>query len=348
MPLDPSTSEEERTLVFGAEGNLAGTLTLPAGSQRQARHAVLLTNVGLMPRCGPYRLNVEMARRFAQHGVASLRFDLSGLGDSTHPSNALALMQQWVLDTRAAMDAAERELGVREFVMIGVCSGADVAFVTAPQDPRLRGLVLFDPYIYPTRRTAVLGLLYRLRALGPVTTLRLMVNRLARIARRRLQAQASQVQAEEGTLRYGPSAPSLDEFAGTLGAIVDGGARVLLLYSGSYPYYYNYDGQTADNLRPYGLDEQVESAMIRESDHVLMGYAGRQRFIERSLEAVSRWFGVAQVADASAASTAAPAASVAAGALAAPPIAADPAAASASPRREPAWEPALEGSRCLL
>jgi dienelactone hydrolase len=344
MPLDPSTSRNERALVFGAEGNLAGTLTLPAGNQRPARHAVLLTNVGMMPRCGPYRLNVEMARCFAQDGVASLRFDLSGLGDSTQPSDAQALMKQWVLDTRAAMDAAERELGVREFVMIGVCSGADVAFVTAPQDPRLRGLVLFDPYIYPTRRTAVRGVLYRLRALGPVATLRLVVKRLTRMARRRLQAQAPQLQAEEGTLRYGPSAPSLDEFAGTLGAIVDGGARVLLLYSGSYPYYYNYEGQTADNLRPYGLHDQVESAMIRESDHVLMGLAGRQRFIERSLEAVSRWFGPAQVVAAPAAA-ALPAPSGTPGALGAP---AAPVSPVASPRRETAWEPALESSRCLL
>ena len=128
------------------------------------------------------------------------------------------------------------------------------------------------------------------------------------------------MEVEESALRYGPGAPSLDEFAGNLGAIVDGGARVLLLYSGSYPYYYNYEEQTADTLRPYGLHDQVESAMIRESDHVLLGIAGRQRFIERCLQATGQWFGVAPVI----------------------------APAVAAPRSTQAWQPALEESRCLL
>jgi hypothetical protein len=96
---------------------------------------------------------------------------------------------------------------------------------------------------------------------------------------------------EEGTLRYGPSVPPLDEFAGRLGATVARGARVLMLYSGSYPYYHNYEQQTADNLRPYGIADKVEFGMIRESDHVLMGLAGRRKFIERCVETTERWFG---------------------------------------------------------
>jgi pimeloyl-ACP methyl ester carboxylesterase len=278
-------------LVFGPDENLVATLTPPAGGPVAPRFAVLLTNVGINPRCGPYRLNVEVARRFAQLGIPSLRFDLSGLGDSARGSGTLSPSQQWVLDTRAAMDEAERELGIREFVMIGVCSGADIAYLTAPVDPRLRGVVLFDPYLYPTVRTVVRGVLYRLHAQGLATTARLALRRLARLARQRFTSRKSVTADGESTLRYGPTAPSLDEFAGRIGSIVDGGARVLFLYSGSYPYYYNYESQVLDNLRPYGLHDKVETGFLREADHVLMGMAGRRRFIERCVSATSRWFG---------------------------------------------------------
>jgi pimeloyl-ACP methyl ester carboxylesterase len=290
MPLDRFYSETEHALVFGAEGNLVATLTLPAAGTHNARYAVLLTNVGIMPRCGPYRLNVEIARRLAQSGIPSLRFDLSGLGDSARPVDVRPTKQQWVLDTRAAMDELQRRLGVREFVMMGVCSGADVAFLTASLDKRLRGVVLFDPYLYPTRRTIALGVLHRLRALGPRATLRLLCGRLARMARRHLRIGTPDAPAEEGTLRHGPGAPTLDEFAGRIGTIVDGGGRVLMLYSGSYPYLHNYERQTADNLRPYGLDDKVEFGYIPEADHVLMGLDGRQRFIDQCLSFTDRWF----------------------------------------------------------
>lgn len=290
MPLDPFYSSAERTLLFGSEQNLVGTLTPPVADFGAPRFAVLLTNVGIHPRLGPYRLNVELARQFARLGIPSLRFDLGGIGDSRRAADPLPTQQQWVLDTRAAMDEAERQLGVTHFLMIGVCSGADVAFLTAPVDRRLRGVVLFDPYLYPTRRTALLGLLYRLRAQGPLGTLRLVGRRIGRLMARRLRTGGTSVQAGESTFRYGPGVPSLDEFAGRIGDIVDGGAHVLLLYSGSYPYYYNYERQAADNLRPYGLDEAIEVGMIREADHVLMGINGRRKFIDRCVEFAERNF----------------------------------------------------------
>jgi pimeloyl-ACP methyl ester carboxylesterase len=305
MPLDPSIPESERSLVFGPERavtfgperNLVATLTLPQpGSAAKASespgYGVLLTNVGIMPRSGPYRLNVELARRFARIGVPTLRFDLSGLGDSSRSSDPLPNAQQWVQDTRAALDCAERECGIRRFLMIGVCSGADVAWLTAPQDERLAGVVLFDPYLYPTRRTALRALRYRLHAQGFGATARAMGNRLARQVAGLFAARSAD-EGDEGTLRYGPSAPPLAEFAGRIGATIRRGGRVMLLHSGSYPYHYNYAQQTTDNLRDFGLADKVESGLIREADHVLMGAAGRRLFIERCVDAGERWFGAA-------------------------------------------------------
>lgn len=270
----------EQTFTFGPEGNLVGTLTLPDGAST-ATSAILLTNVGLMPRCGPYRVNVELARRLARRGLACLRFDLSGIGDSDRSSDPLPVRDQWVMDTCAAMNELQRRLGVRGFIMIGICSGADVALFTASSDNRLHSVAIFDPYLYPTRRSGLWGAWHRLHFLGFSATIRRALGRM----RRRMQALSTRQQVGEAdlddTMRYGPGVPSLDEFAGRIGMILDHGGKVLLLHSGSYPYVHNYAGQTADNLRPYGLHDKVQSDYFPFADHVLMGVEGREAFLDR-------------------------------------------------------------------
>ena len=71
----------ERVVTFGGQGELVGVLSQP-DVVRPSAPWVLLWNTGLHPRVGPCRLNVQLARRLAALGIPSLRFDLSGLGDS--------------------------------------------------------------------------------------------------------------------------------------------------------------------------------------------------------------------------------------------------------------------------
>ncbi|HEY4221429.1 MAG TPA: alpha/beta hydrolase, partial [Myxococcota bacterium] len=164
----------ERTVLFGREHNLVATLTEPSSSSAAAstaaRYALVLTNVGIMPRCGPYRMNVEIARRFAALGVPSIRFDQGGLGDSARSADPLPHHQQRVAETRAALDEAQRAFGVDKFVMLGVCAGADIAYLTAPEEPRLRGLVMFDPYLYPNAKAKRLAWQRRFDTLGAMET----------------------------------------------------------------------------------------------------------------------------------------------------------------------------------
>ncbi len=51
------------------------------GPPRRAALCVLV-NAGMVAKSGPWRLYVEVARRLAHAGVATLRFDLGGIGDS--------------------------------------------------------------------------------------------------------------------------------------------------------------------------------------------------------------------------------------------------------------------------
>ena len=104
--------------------------------------AVLLLNAGVIHRSGPARLNQKIACGLATFGIPSLRFDFSGIGDSTLRCDT-SLRQRFVSDTQGAMDYLQRR-GVRRFVLLGLCYGAVIAFETALCDWRVAGLVLIN------------------------------------------------------------------------------------------------------------------------------------------------------------------------------------------------------------
>ena len=92
----------ERTITFGADSGLIGTLCLPStpGADGSGVGQILF-NAGVVHRIGPHRINVKLARSLAASGIASIRFDLSGLGDSARASGNLAFEEQAVIDIRS-------------------------------------------------------------------------------------------------------------------------------------------------------------------------------------------------------------------------------------------------------
>lgn len=144
----------EIPLLFGhaqdEEHGLFGILAEPAEldpADSRAQTAILMLNVGTNHRVGPNRLYVKMARAWAARGYRSLRFDLAGIGDSRtaagYATNRL-YSKGSTTDVGAAIHRLSG-LGVQHFILVGLCSGAYVAFQTALADPRVTGLVLINP-----------------------------------------------------------------------------------------------------------------------------------------------------------------------------------------------------------
>jgi len=71
---------EERMVRFGADHRLFGVLTRTSTSAD--RPVVVIFNAGAVHRVGPNRVSVTLARELAAAGLAVLRFDLEGIGDS--------------------------------------------------------------------------------------------------------------------------------------------------------------------------------------------------------------------------------------------------------------------------
>lgn len=140
-PLVGDGWEEER-FVF-ADG-LAGVLCRPVATP-PIRSAIWL-NSGRNHHIGWARQTVDLSRRLARAGVAVLRIDLAGIGDSpAHagtPATAL-YHDAGKADVVAAIDEMERRGLTRPWV-IGACSGAYQAFHTAVEEPRIAGIVLVN------------------------------------------------------------------------------------------------------------------------------------------------------------------------------------------------------------
>ena len=134
----------ERPIRFGPDGRLFGVLCEPLG--QSAREPIVFVNAGRDYHIGWARVSVSQARAFAQHGVASLRFDASSVGDSGIAADGpeeILYSQAQIDDVRLAIDAMQAR-GFDAPVLIGRCSGAYAAFHAAVVDERIRRLVIVN------------------------------------------------------------------------------------------------------------------------------------------------------------------------------------------------------------
>ena len=129
-------------------GSMFGILAEPAFPTRHADACVLLLNAGGVRHTGPNRMWVEAARRWAAAGVASLRLDLCGVGESDgdQSMDIPSLYQEHLVDEVVlAMDSLHPRRGFRRFVAVGLCAGAFWAFHAALRRRDISAAVLINP-----------------------------------------------------------------------------------------------------------------------------------------------------------------------------------------------------------
>ena len=132
----------EEVLQFGEPARV-GVLTRPAAACAP-NCGLLLLNAGMLPRAGPQRLHVELARAAAAQGIASLRFDHAGIGDSPAADGDGDVVSQVVSETRDAAAWLRRLSGCGPIAAFGICSGAETALRWAADAPGELGAILVN------------------------------------------------------------------------------------------------------------------------------------------------------------------------------------------------------------
>jgi hypothetical protein len=140
----------EKVAVFGGRGSLVGIVSEPeSGVKTDNYPGIIFLNSGLLHRVGPNRLYVNLARNLALAGFMAMRFDLSGMGDSQRMNN-LPFEESAINDTKLAMNFLSETRGIQSFLLIGICSGADIVFQAARIDSRVVGIVMVDGFSFTT------------------------------------------------------------------------------------------------------------------------------------------------------------------------------------------------------
>jgi alpha/beta superfamily hydrolase len=135
-------TDAEIPFFFGANGGLFGMYHAPALPAR--RGLLMCPPLGQdLIRC--HRLYRQLAQAVAGQGLAVLRFDYHGTGDSAG-STAEVDWERCIADTAAAGDELRRRAGVDRVVAFGARLGGSVALAAADR-ARFTEVIAWDPVL---------------------------------------------------------------------------------------------------------------------------------------------------------------------------------------------------------
>lgn len=134
---------KEEAIQLGKSRSLVGIVTFAAPGH-EAKPGVILLNPGIVHRVGPGRIYVKIARALAAQGFTVVRFDFSGIGDSSVRLDNLRFEESSVDEALAAMSFLKTTRDINRFILLGGCSGAAVSLETARSDRRAIGAILIN------------------------------------------------------------------------------------------------------------------------------------------------------------------------------------------------------------
>ncbi len=282
----------ETPVTFGEGNRLIGVLSESEQARPHDRPTVLLLNVGANHHVGPHRMNVTLARDLAALGYRAFRFDVSGLGDSVAVPGAREnriYTKDSCADVASAMTLLGQMRGTTRFVLVGLCSGAYLAYHSAVADERVVGQVLLSSYAFewkegdpvaPTERRFLSTRFYTraafdrrvwLRALRGEVQVRAIARAMLERARARIDAELPNIKAR---LR-GERGPRNEIEAGFL-ALCDRGVQSLLVSSfndGGLDMIAGYLGEDARKMRKR---PEFVLKVVDDADHTFSSLEAQQ------------------------------------------------------------------------
>jgi hypothetical protein len=175
------------------------------------------------------------------------------------------------------MDYLQREHGLNEFALYGICAGARNAYATALIDDRVVGAFMFDGYAYPTIKSYFVQYVARIRARGLARLPIVLAKRTGRLLStlfRRPNTTELEVPVPSPV-----SALTRARFATELQGMVDRGVRIVMMFSGSVFSEYSYATQLRDAFRGHRFIGQVVCHHAPAIDHLLTPLKAQQELL---------------------------------------------------------------------
>ena len=133
----------ETPISFQVAGDrLIGILHEP---QEPARRGVIIVVGGPQYRVGAHRQFVHLARALAARGIAVLRFDYRGMGDSEGEFRGFEFISEDMDAALAAMQA--RVPSLTSVTLWGLCDAASAILMKPDLPPVVTGLVVLNPWV---------------------------------------------------------------------------------------------------------------------------------------------------------------------------------------------------------
>jgi exosortase A-associated hydrolase 1 len=134
----------EQTFTFKCHNNqLCGIIH---ESSRLSKTGVVIVVGGPQYRVGSHRQFVLLARFLAEKGYPVMRFDYTGMGDSTGEKKAFDKINA---DIEAAINTFQNRIpSIKNILLWGLCDAASASLFYAPRDPRIIGLALLNPWVH--------------------------------------------------------------------------------------------------------------------------------------------------------------------------------------------------------
>lgn len=130
-----------------ASGNASLSAVLHTATNGQcSQTGVVIIVGGPQYRVGSHRQFVKLSRFLADNGIASMRLDTSGMGDS---SGSKAAFYQQDNDIETAITAfMQHNPQLKKLVLWGLCDAASAILIKLQTpDPRISGIVLLNPWV---------------------------------------------------------------------------------------------------------------------------------------------------------------------------------------------------------
>ena len=271
----------EVIVQFGPENNMLGIVSEPAQLEpviAQDKPAIMILNSGLIHKVGPNRMSVTLARKLAELGFLVFRFDLPKIGDSSSYKTSLNYKDRTVSEISQAMDVIEKRYKVKNFISIGLCTGAMNSHVIAAADSRIQGAVLLDAYAYPTFK-------YLLNRYGnkisKVFNPKIVLGILKGLLKSRHHSDEDSF--EEGVDYW--KQPQQSDINKDLLNMTSRNVKLLYIYTGGFYYLYNYQNQLRDSFKSIDFKYLLEVHYIEKMDHTYT----LQRDREYMLNLIIKW-----------------------------------------------------------